>query len=567
MQILLIDGIGPFFRHYKRKRINWSKIPFHSIETDDGIRQECLDTIPGDFERFVDRAVAMGYNAVSLDDLAHLTNDLSYPPALQRKLAAYRQLYRRLFQIAAANGMTVYITTDIMFFNKTLRHLLGSDLSRIVEWLKQAVAQLFSDFPETAGVIMRVGETDGIDVDGEFRSRMALRTPRQARRFLQELLPVFETHDRHLIFRTWSIGAYPIGDLMWNRNTFDRVFKRITSPNLIISMKYGESDFFRYLPLNKLFYRSAHRKLIEFQARREYEGFGAYPSFIGWDTEAYLQQLQTARNVVGVSVWCQTGGWGKRRQLTFIRHSSPWVELNAFVIGRLCQGVTCDAALAEYAEQHGYDPDAWHHFLQLSEDVIKDLLYIRELGERKLFFRRLRLPPQLYVFWDRIIINHTLKRILKCLVTDPDACLQQGRDAMAKLDEMLILAEHHGFPRKGLRFQHNTFRLLAAAREYFFTPFTEETVKQLEELRGQYRQAFRRNYAIILDFREAPVSRRQLRLALALLLRRKRGYRLVDRVFTLHFLAWLHPLIRRWQRRLTPKFTDRTAMGLDALFK
>ena len=38
-KLLLIDAIGPFFRHYKKKRINWSKAPFSQLETENGLRQ------------------------------------------------------------------------------------------------------------------------------------------------------------------------------------------------------------------------------------------------------------------------------------------------------------------------------------------------------------------------------------------------------------------------------------------------------------------------------------------------------------------------------------------------
>jgi hypothetical protein len=33
MEWFLIHAIGPFFRAYERKRINWSKIPFPHLET------------------------------------------------------------------------------------------------------------------------------------------------------------------------------------------------------------------------------------------------------------------------------------------------------------------------------------------------------------------------------------------------------------------------------------------------------------------------------------------------------------------------------------------------------
>lgn len=33
MELFLIDAIGPFFRNYKKSRINWSKIPFSHLRT------------------------------------------------------------------------------------------------------------------------------------------------------------------------------------------------------------------------------------------------------------------------------------------------------------------------------------------------------------------------------------------------------------------------------------------------------------------------------------------------------------------------------------------------------
>jgi hypothetical protein len=83
LDLLLIDAIGPFFRHNKQKRINWSKIPFAHIETSTGLRPECLETIPVDFRAFVERASRLGYTGITLDDVAHLVPCDRYSPALQ----------------------------------------------------------------------------------------------------------------------------------------------------------------------------------------------------------------------------------------------------------------------------------------------------------------------------------------------------------------------------------------------------------------------------------------------------------------------------------------------------
>lgn len=569
MKVLLIDATGPFFRHHKKKRINWSKIPFAELETQVGLKAECLETIPVDFQRFVETVSRLGYTAVTLDDVAHLALCEDYSPALQAKIDAYRALYRRLFQIAADHGLQVFITTDIMFYNDVLLRLIGRSWRKAAAWLRDALERLFADFPQIAGIIMRFGEMDGMDVEGDFRSRLLLKRASQTRSFVQQLLPVFERHNRLLVFRTWSVGVHPIGDLIWNQRTFWRVFRGLDSPSLVISMKYGESDFFRYLPLNRLFFLSDHKKIVEFQARREYEGFGAYPSFVGWDCERYLRRLKGARGVVGVSVWCQTGGWGKRRQLTFLRNSSPWVELNVFVLGRVGTGATCEQAIRDYVDVNlpHVPHEAMIEFLSLSDEVIKKLLYVREFAERRLFFRRLRLPPQLFVFWDRVIINHTVKRILSCLVNDPETAIREGQEGLEKLRKMVTLANVHGIPKKGLEYQLATFEILAAARMYLFQPYRRETAEQLQQLKAGYTRRFKRSYSIQLNFDPARVRKLHLRWALALILRDRRRYRLLDQLLTLRILAWTYPLLSRFRRRLTPRFADKQAMGFDSLFK
>lgn len=569
MELRLIDGIGPFFRHYRKKRINWSKVPFAHLETETGIRAAYEETIPADFAQLVRRAAAMGFNGVTVDDVAHLVPSPHYPAGLNRRIGAYRALYRQLFAIADEAGLTPWVTTDVMFYAGSLEAAVGRRVAGFAPWLATACAELLATFPTLGGVVMRVGEADGMDVEGDFRSALVVRTPAALRALLEELLPVFERHERQLVFRTWSLGAYAVGDLMWNRDTFDKAFAGLESPSLVISMKYGESDFFRYLPLNRLFFRSRHRKLVEFQARREYEGFGAYPSFIGWESEVYLRELRQAPNLVGMSVWCQTGGWGKRRQLTFVRNSSVWVELNVFVLSRLARGDRCADAVRAFCESREppLPPEPFIEFLRLSDEVICKLLYMRELGEKKLFFRRLRLPPQLIVFWDRILVSQTARAVLRCLVEDHQACLEEARAGLAALRRMRRLAGIHGLPQKGLAFQEATFALLAEAREYFFGCDPDGALARIHRRSMFYRKRFRRHYAV--DVTAGPPVRwqRALRWGLQLLLRRQRGYRMVDQVFTLRLVSWFYPLLKRWQRRAIPAFAEEQAMGLDVLFK
>lgn len=571
MEYFIIDGIGPFFRGVRGKRINWSKVPFARIEEDGRLPPERRDQIERDFDVFLGKAAEMGYNGVTLDDLAHMTPAPFYAEALNRKIEDYRALYRALIDRAKDRGFRVFITTDIMFYNEALERRLGRSLRRAIDFLRTALDALFGEFPGVSGVILRVGEADGNDVKDEFHSRLALKTSRQARQCLRDLLPVFERHDRLLIFRTWSVGIHPIGDLIWNRDTFRRTFQPLRSPNLIVSMKYGESDFFRYLPLNEQFFRTEHAVMIELQARREYEGFGEFPSFVGWDYAGYAERLRAGAHLSGITVWCQTGGWGKPRRLTFLEDSSVWNEINTWVSIRVFKdGETAEEAVTSYCGKYlpNVNPEAMIRLLRLSDEVIKELLYIDAFALRKIFFRRLRVPPLISVFWDRIIISHTMRKVLRCFVSHGDRLVRQGRHALEKIRLMQELAENHGLPDDGLEYMYDTFEILAVAREYYFLPYTDEIRDRIKALKKQYKKKYDTRYSISTDFTRVPLKSARLERILALLLRQKRGYRLLlDQIFTIRVMAWLFPLMKKWRKRLTPKFARKQAMGIDAVFR
>lgn len=570
--LCLVDAIGPFFCGYDAHRVNWSKIPFQHLERNGQLDPNRFARVRTEFEQFAETVAGIGFTAITLDDIAHLTPFPAYPDALNERIGQYRAAYKTLFAIAASHKLQVYLTSDILFFNQWLDAALGNSTSRQITFFEQTLDRLFTDFTEISGVILRIGEADGLDVAGDFRSRLTIRTPAQARRWLRRLLPICECHNRTLIFRTWSVGAYPIGDLIWNRNTFRSVFNGLQSNHLVISMKYGETDFFRYLPLNKQFFRGGHRKIVEFQARREYEGFGEYPSYIGHDYEAYWKRLRTADNVVGAQVWCQTGGWSVFRRRTFLDPSSVWSEINTFVTLRIVRdGLSSDDALrAWWAWRRGPDAagaETLIEMMRLSDEVIKELLYIDDFATRKLYFRRLRVPPLLSVYWDHILINHAMRKILRGFVEDGERSIRQGEVALRKIEAMWELAEALDLPSDDIQFQYDTFEILAAAREYYFRPFTGDEAARCQALAAAYRRRYPRRYSVHPDFTRVRIRKSQLRLLWRLLLRRQRGYRWVDRVFTIHALAVLHPILRRTQKWFVPAFVRDRAMGFDTVLR
>ena len=280
----LIDAIGPFFRGHDVRTINWSKIPWHHLPQAAGPEADAWwALVRADLTRFADQAAAWGFNAVSLDDVTHLADHAWLEPELRARIAYYRAEFARCFEIFKARGLQIHLTMDVMTYTPELRRRMVEDKREVNDYLAELLDGFFVSFPQVAGIILRIGESDGKGVHDEFRSELVIQKPAQARKLLLDLLPVCEKHSRRLIFRTWTVGAYRIGDLMWHRRTFTSVFEGLTSPALVISMKYGESDFFRYLPLNSNFFRTDVAKIVELQTRREYEGCGEYPSFTGWE--------------------------------------------------------------------------------------------------------------------------------------------------------------------------------------------------------------------------------------------------------------------------------------------
>ena len=434
--------------------------------------------------------------------------------------------------------------------------------------------RFFADFPEVAGVIVRIGESDGKDVKDDFHSQLVIQTPEDARSFLQALLPVFEKHGRRLIFRTWTVGAYPIGDLMWHRDTFSRVFEGLTSKALVVSMKYGESDFFRYLPLNRNFFRTPLAKIVELQTRREYEGCGEYPSFTGWLYEQYARELRQAENVIGCMVWCQTGGWVPFRRLAFLDAEALWTDLNTFVTIRVIkEGVLVEDAVREFAQKkHLGDADALLELLRLADECIRELLYIEEYARQKLFFRRVRIPPMLQVYWGNIFVSHSLRRLLRYFVRDADAALRSARRCMDNLDRMIPLAERARVSVADIEYMRDTFRLLALSREYYFAEDAPDIEARILEAKSVYKKKYakrglRARYRIKTDFKPLLLNPKHLAWAIQFLMRRQRGYRVVDRLVVLSGLSLIYRFIAARKPHWIPGFASKSAMGVDVVFK
>lgn len=572
-ELYLIDAIGPFFKGYDRARINWSKIPWRRFQkmTPEKREKRFLE-IAKDLKTFVEHAAETGYTAVTLDDVVHLAEHEYYETETSDLIAEYRGLFRPLFATCKEAGMDLYLTMDIMSWTPALVEKIGEKEEDINEFLSQLIEQFLIDFPEVAGVIIRIGESDGLDVKDDFRSALQLKDPEMVNRFLKKLLPVFEKHDRTCVFRTWTVGAHHVGDLIWRDSTLEKSLEGITSDHIVLSMKYGESDFFRYLKLNRNFFVTDLPKIVELQSRREYEGAGEYPSFIGYDYEHIATDLREATNVIGMSVWCNTGGWHPFRRLTWIEPEGIWTEINTHVSLRLFRyGDSVEEAVRTLPQCTPETTAAWIELMRLSHEVIVDLLYVPDFASQSLYFRRVRIPTLLGVYWHNIFINHSMKKFLGHFVRDGEACIRQGYSAIGKIDRMHDLAATCNLPVEDIEYMKHTFAILALAREYFFRPFDEDIVRRLKKAKKAYKKRYPRGtryrYAIKLDFKKFRMKRRTIKWMFHYFIRDQKTYRAIDRLVFLRFLSVVYVVVRRAAPRVIPEFARKSAMGIDAIFR
>jgi hypothetical protein len=574
MELFLIDAIGPFFRGYEKERINWSKIPFTHLLTEGEEAERQWARIEENMRHFAREVMALGYTAVTLDDLAHLAPHPLHEPEIRHRILALRERFRRVFDLLHREfGLKVFLTSDVMPLTPALEQAFGTDQAAWERYYITLVQEVLDDFPQLEGIILRVGESDGVDVKDPVRTRLHLRDPLETNRLLRHLLPAFEERGKTLILRTWTVGAHRIGDLIWHRGTMAETLEGLDSPNLIVSMKHGESDFFRYLPLNKAFFQVTQKKIIELQARREYEGAGEYPAYIGMACERFAHELRAADGVVGMSVWCQTGGWHRFRRLAFLAgnaHSDVWIRLNvAAAIDVFRHHRSLEDSIARcLGPQHVTDVLP---LLRHADTVIDHILYIEEFARQKLFFRRVRIPPLLHVYWDSLFINHAVAKTMRHFVKDTDAAVRSGEAAAALFPEMIRLAREANLPVDDIQHMRDFFALMLLARRYYFLPYEETIAETIRAAKKEYKRRYpseqRQRYRIKISFVPFKVKRRVLSWVSSLLLRKKRGYRMIDHLFTLHLIGHLFRLFKPRNPKAMPKFLRKSAMGIESLFQ
>jgi hypothetical protein len=161
-----------------------------------------------------------------------------------------------------------------------------------------------------------------------------------------------------------------------------------------------------------------------------------------------------------------------------------------------------------------------------------------------------------------------MRKFMRCYVSDGRKTVKQGFRALNKIRRMEDLAGELGLPVEDFRFQYDTFRIIAAVREYYFLDFTGELEQRLKRMKEAYEEKYAEpRYTLMLDFSRFKLRRAHLHLMLKVMFRGEHGYRLFDRIVTLNILSLFYPLLKRFNRKVVPEFAAESAMGIDSIFK
>lgn len=310
----------------------------------------------------------LGFNGMIVHGLAGLCTYDDYDARLYPKdsperatVLADRRRIKRLVSEAKRNHLMVFLNGDelcvpqaaLALYGDAIlatnaapgRFLLSPAKPKVHELVRATFEELMKLFPEVDGFQVRTGEvytqseptlfghmpTKGIDDTCKDWSK------EQKLKALVDTITkvVCDEHGKRFNLRMW--GYYDSAHSDPEKWT---AFAEALEPHPLrtFSFKHAKTDHWRWNVLNPNFGAGEHAQWAEFQTAREYEGKGAYPSYLG----RYLAQGATeiaptgglatlhAKGVRGAWCWARGGGWNGP-----FPASEDWIALNVHAFARL----------------------------------------------------------------------------------------------------------------------------------------------------------------------------------------------------------------------------------------
>ncbi|WP_307854526.1 hypothetical protein [Micromonospora sp. C31] len=460
--------------------------------------------IDAQFRQFVDHSVAQGFNGIVVPGfLEYVTfakvgdGRAVYPPGDPHvdRARAMVAAFGPVFRYAEDMGVRVFLLTDMLAVSPPLEAYLtrtvgGLDVADPRLWAvyQAGLAELFESMPFVDGLMVRVGEGGEVyaGTGWDYSSRLAVTTETSVRAMLRALLDTAGRAGKEIIFRTWTVGVGAVGDLHTDPESYAQVLGGLDDPHLIVSTKYTLGDFYSHLPLNSTLLGGGHRRIVEFQARREFEAFGSLPNDLGpLHRQALRAFLAANPNVEGVWNWTQDGGPLHAGPMSLHLRAGFWqlYDLNTYAVGRLAWDPNADPAqvTADWAYRtFSGDPATVATIGQamaLSRQAVTKGLYIGPYADRSVRALGLEPPPMMWIFeWDILTGDSAaLDSIYAVTGGHVDEAIEEGSQAVALARRMRDLvaatdpatwrdAELRGRFTATLDYQVDLFETLGAYR-------------------------------------------------------------------------------------------------------
>ena len=429
------------------------------------IDEAALEVARTEFEAYVRHVLAEGYNAIAIPGfIEYLTfsgvgdGDDVYDADDEHVARAHamREAFGPMWEYARDAGLRVFLRTDMLALTTPLEAYLTERFGGLATedpafWDVYAAGldELYAQMPYVDGVLIRIGEAGRVyDLPGwDYYSELGVTTVEAVHAMLAAFTEQAERVDREVIFRTWSVGVGAVGDMHTNDDSYRAVLDGIASDRLIVSTKYTLGDFYSHLPLNHTLEIGDHRRIVEFQSRREFENFGAFPNDLGVLYQEALQRFIAANpNLEGIWTWTQDGGPWRAGPLSLELKAGFWqlYELNTELAVRLARDPGADPAqlTADWARRWFSDDPATVQAIGAamaqSRAAITDGLYIGPFADRRVFAIGLEPPPMMWIFeWDIVTGDSAVLDVIYDVSRDElDEAIAGGERASAAVERM-----------------------------------------------------------------------------------------------------------------------------------
>jgi hypothetical protein len=448
---------------------------------------------------------ALGFNAIEFQAFLELVDfdtlgggsDVYPEGGVERKRhEALRKFYSRFFEYAHGKGMRVILSTDMVALTPALKRYLsglpaGMDVESPEFWrvYSEGLSELFETMPQVDGLMIRIGEAGPLynRKGWDYTSELMVRSVASVKEMLVSLTKTAEAHGKYIIFRTWSVGIGEIGSMHTDPEVYERILGGIYSDNLIISTKLTKGDFWNSVPYNPTLYSGRHKRIVELQARREFEAFNVIPNYVAPDYQDALRGfIERNPNIVGVWVWTQAGGPIRQGPMMIYPFTGHWLwtDANVFATAMIAAdpGVPVEKWTREWVRNTfggGKEvEDGLTELLTLSHGTAVKGLTIPQFARKEVTGVGMEIPPVIYSYWDLMESSTSVMSLVyKASRGELQDAVRDGFAAVSEVKKMKeILASVEGRIEKGrewipgmeasLDYEENLFSTLAWHKKF-----------------------------------------------------------------------------------------------------